>query len=80
MPTYVVIVDIFGAILAVVGFLMAFRQAFVRHVLGLKPAAQSPSGEEDEDPLAYGLRISGIMIMVFGIALAGMMTLAHFSS
>lgn len=80
MPAYVVIIDIFGAILAVVGFLMAFRQAFVRQVLGLQPAAQSSSGEDDEDPLTYALRISGIMIMVFGVALAGMMTIAHLSS
>ena len=79
MPTYVVIVDIFGAVLAVVGFIMAFRQAFVRDLLGLKTTPRPSPQPDDEDPLTYVLRIAGIMMAVFGIALAGMMTLAHLS-
>lgn len=79
MPTYLVIVDIFGAVLAVVGFVMAFRQAFVRDLLGVKATPRSSSQPDDEDPLTYVLRIAGIMMAVFGIALAGMMTLAHLS-
>ena len=78
MPTYLVIVDIFGAVLAVVGFVMAFRQAFVRDLLGLT-STLSPAQEtgDEEDPLTYVLRIAGIMIMIFGVGFAGMMTLAH---
>lgn len=79
MPTYVVIVDIFGTVLAVVGFVMAFRQAFVRNLLGVKATPQSLTQPDDQDPLTYVLRIAGIMMAVFGIALAGMMTLAYLS-
>ncbi|WP_232307718.1 hypothetical protein [Sphingobium chungbukense] len=35
-----------------------------------------PAGE-GVDPLTYVLRIAGVMIMVFGIAIGGMLTLFH---
>lgn len=76
----VFLVDLFGGALAVIGFHMAFRQAFVcnawrrLHANGVPPAKnQSPVSE----PAQYGLRISGIMIMIFGIALSMMVTLFH---
>ncbi|MFA7595576.1 MAG: hypothetical protein WCY92_04395 [Novosphingobium sp.] len=79
MSAHVLIVVLFGAVLAVIGFTMAFRQAFVRRLLGRsrRSPSQLSQGNGDEDPSTYILRIAGIMIMVFGIALGGMMTLFH---
>ena len=78
MPGYVIVVDVFGIVLVVVGFHMAFRQPFVRQLLGRPVSPPSHLSEgDDEDPLAYILRIAGVMIMVFGIAIGGMLTLFH---
>lgn len=80
MPGHVLVVDFFGFLLAIIGFNMAFRQAAVRRMLG-RPAAPRRSKEEevDADPLTYGLRIAGVMMMIFGIVLAGMVTLVSLS-
>lgn len=78
MPRYMILVDIFGAILVAIGFSMAFRQLFVRRLFGLKLEPRAPHGSDDEeDPLTYILRIAGIMIMVFGFALAMMTTMVY---
>lgn len=76
MPGYVIAVDAFALILIITGFSMAFRQPFVRRLLGASasPPSSVPSGD-GEDPLTYILRIAGVMIMVFGIAIGGMLTL-----
>ena len=74
MPAYVLIVDVFGLILAVIGFSMAFRQDFVRRLVG-RPPRPAASVNENSDPLTYILRIAGIMIMAFGIAIGGMVTM-----
>lgn len=78
MPGYVIAVDVFGLVLVILGFHMAFRQALVRRLLG-RPMQPRPKGSEgnDDEPLTYILRIAGVMIMVFGIALGGMLTLFH---
>ncbi len=72
MSTHVVLVDLFGFILMVCGFSMAFRQSFVRRVFGWK---QAPGGNGSPDAATYALRIAGVMIMAFGFALAMMVTL-----
>ena len=79
MPGYVLTVDIFGFVLAVIGFAMAFRQAAVRRLLGRprRPPSQFRQGSDGGDPLTYILRIAGVMIMVFGLVIAGMVTLFH---
>ncbi|OYW87979.1 MAG: hypothetical protein B7Z20_03720 [Sphingobium sp. 32-64-5] len=81
MPLSVLIVDGFGAILAVAGFAMAFRQRFVRGLFGQPPKPPAPSRSDHDDPapdpLTYILRIAGVMMMGFGIVLAGMVTLYH---
>jgi len=78
MPRYVLIVDFFGALLAITGFMMAFRQAAVRRLIGKPPTASSIARQTDhDDPLTYVLRIAGVMIMVFGIVIGGMVTLFH---
>lgn len=64
-----------GLALAFLGFGMAFRQAGVRRLLG-RPAPPRRHGE-DEDPLAYGLRIAGVMIMAFGIVITVMFAIVH---
>lgn len=74
MSARVLIVDAFGLILTLIGFAMAFRQSFVRRVFGWSRPA-SRTDRDEGDPVAYVLRISGTMIMVFGIALGMMVTL-----
>jgi hypothetical protein len=76
MPTHVLIIDAFGIVLAIAGFMMAFQQRIVRGFFGRQgnPTAGN-SAEQDQDPLTYIRRISGTMIMVFGIALGLMVTL-----
>lgn len=57
---------------------MAFRQTVVRRLLKRPELSGSRMPQSNEnDPLTYVLRIAGIMIMVFGIVIAGMMTLIH---
>ena len=78
MPGYVLIVIAVGLILAATGFTMAFRQTAFRRLIGRpQPPASSgqPSVGGSEDPLTYILRIAGVMIMVFGVVIAGMVTL-----
>lgn len=74
MPGYVLIVDFFAVVMAIIGFVMAFRQTFVRRLIG-RPASQIRHGNGDQGPLTYVLRIAGVMIMAFGIAIGGMVTL-----
>lgn len=64
-----------GLCLAIAGFTLAFRQAWVRKRMG-RPAAPRLAGE-DEDALAYALRIGGVMVMAFGVIIAGMFTAFH---
>lgn len=64
-----------GLCLAITGFTLAFRQAWVRKLLDRPAPARLAS--EDEDPLAYVLRISGVMIMALGVIIAGMFTAFH---
>ncbi|EPR17682.1 hypothetical protein AI27_09855 [Sphingomonas sp. BHC-A] len=77
MPGYVFLVDIFAVILAITGFSMAFRQSFVRRLIGRPPPPTSPlvAANSDEEPITYVLRIAGVMLMIFGIAIGGMVTL-----
>jgi hypothetical protein len=77
MSGYLIIV-LLGLILVLLGFSMAFRQSTVRRLLG-RPAPPR-SHDEDEDPLAYALRISGVMIMAFGVAIGVMFTIVHILS
>jgi uncharacterized protein YjeT (DUF2065 family) len=79
VPGYILIVDIFGLVLMVIGFVMAFRQDTARRVLGRPPRPPSLRGrhQDSDDPLTYILRIAGTMIMVFGAAIAVMVTLFH---
>jgi hypothetical protein len=76
MPAYVIAVDVLGLVCAVIGFTLAFRQRFVRRLLGRpRHDARSGDGGEEGDPLTYVLRIAGVMVMTFGVAIAGMVTL-----
>ena len=73
MPGYVIAIAVFGFMLATVGFCMTFRQSAIRRALNrpLKPTQFAEDGSR-EDAMTYILRIAGVMIMVFGIAIAGM--------
>jgi hypothetical protein len=80
VPRYVLIVDLFCLIAAVTGFMMAFRQSLVRRLIG-RPASRASSTavqNDAADPITYILRISGTMVMVFGLAIGGMVTLFNF--
>ena len=81
MPHHVILIDILGIVMVIVGFTMAFRQGFVRRLLN-QPAVARGNGHDDHghdddegDALSYVLRLSGVMIMLFGFALGGMFTL-----
>ena len=65
MPGYVLIADVFAAILAFAGFTMAFRQSTVRRLIGRSPPVSSiapadvdESRHAGESPLAYALRVA----------------------
>jgi len=80
MPAHVLVADLFGIVLAVVGFHMAFRQHVVRALWdrgraarGLRPKPRAPRAEAD-DPVHYALIIFGMMLFAFGIIIVGFMT------
>lgn len=75
VPGYVLIVDFFCMIFAVIGFTMAFRQRVARRWIGRPQAKSAMTSAGGGDPITYILRISGTMIMVFGVAIGGMVTL-----
>lgn len=79
MPRYVVMVDTFGLLLAMTGFCMAFRQGFVRRLIRQppQPAKNQTAKAGHDDPLTYVLRISGVMIMIFGMVIGGMVTMIN---
>jgi hypothetical protein len=81
MPGSVLIVDVFGLILAIIGFNMAFRQTAIRRRLGrpLPPPAQLREQNDSGDPLTYIMRIAGVMVMIFGIVIGGAVTLFNFA-
>lgn len=56
---------------------MAFKSNAFRRVTRMAPPSATGSGGGDVDPLAYISRIAGVMIMMFGIVLAGMFTLVY---
>ena len=65
MSAHVVIVDLFGLVLVALGFSMAFRQSFVRRMLGWSPA---PGKTCEADPTAYGRSTAGGRARGFGSA------------
>lgn len=79
MSARVILVDLVGLLLAVLGFHMAFRQPLVRRwwrrLSPPDPAAPPPPAYADgEDPTHYALIIFGMMILAFGVILAAFTT------
>jgi hypothetical protein len=82
MPMTVIIVDVAGLLLAVVGFFLAFRQENVRRwwaSIRRRPTGSLMRPLTNEDPAYYVLRIAGVMISAFGIVISLLFTLAHFT-
>ncbi len=83
MPMTVVVVDVSGLLLVLLGFHLAFRQNFVRHWWGVlrlgRPRSAPPQRLTDDDPARYILRISGMMILAFGVVISMLFTLASYS-
>ena len=81
MPTTVIVIDLIGFLLVLLGFHLAFRQELVRRWWGIWRDEQHRPREAppltDDDPVRYVLRISGVMILAFGIVLSLLFTLAH---
>jgi hypothetical protein len=80
MSITVVAIDLLGLVFVAGGFLMSFRQHVVRNALSWwKPesallAHRDPAGQ---DPIAYILRIFGVMLMAFGAVVAISITLIN---
>ncbi|RYD44300.1 MAG: hypothetical protein EOP63_06395 [Sphingomonadales bacterium] len=83
MPMTVIIVDLIGFLLVVLGFHLAFRQEFVRLWWGIlrhgRLRSAPPPPLMEDDPARYILRISGMMILAFGIVISMLFTLANYS-
>ena len=83
MPLTVIVVDLIGFLLVVLGFHLAFRQDFIRFWWGVlrhsRPRSILPPPLTDDDPARYILRISGMMILAFGVVISLLFTLASFS-
>ena len=77
MSASLLAIDLLGIILAILGVLMAFRPATFRRLMRMPPPAARDGEDGPTDPLTYLLRIAGVMILMFGIVLAGMFTLVY---
>jgi len=61
-----------GILLAIIGFYLAFQQDFVRRLWRCRsPGRANVFVEPEDDPVRYILRILGVMVMAFGLAIAG---------
>jgi len=78
LSPYALAILVLGLIAAVAGFLLAFRQGFVRRLVrrlsGRDPAVPLRQRERGEDPVHYAMIISGIMLMAFGTLIAAFST------
>jgi hypothetical protein len=78
---HVLAVDLAGALLALAGFLLAFRQRALRRLWDRHRARRGrrplSSGAEDTatDPAHYAMIIFGTMMMAFGIIIAAFTTI-----
>lgn len=77
MPTQVLVATILGFTLAIAGFLMAFKPSHFRRGPHLSAHSAPREAGGAPGPLGYALRIAGVMIMMFGIVLAGMFMLVY---
>ena len=77
VPRYVLVIDFVCLIFALIGFTMGYRQAFVRRIFSLSPQSSAGGSESGGDHITYILRISGTMVMVFGIAIGVIVTLFY---
>lgn len=70
MTTHTLIVDALALLAMVAGFLIAFRQSWVRRLvrrLSGRSSARPAEGAPGEDPLHYAMIIAGVMLMAFGL-------------
>ena len=73
-------VDIFAAIIVLIGFNVAFRHKAVLGMFGQSPG-DSALGKDEPDQLASVFRIAGVMLMAFGITICAFANLiAHYST
>ena len=72
-------VDIFAAIIVLIGFNVAFRHKAVLNMFGQSPGDSArETGEPDQ--LASVFRIAGVMLMAFGVTICAFANLiAHYS-
>jgi len=75
LSAYAIAILVLGLLAAAAGFLLAFRQSWlrrlVRRLAGRDPAIpRRGTRERGEDPVHYAMIISGIMLMAFGILIA----------
>lgn len=77
MQTYVVIIDLIGLSLMVLGIHLAFRQEQVRAWLARLRGCQrvQPRPPAEDDPAHYVMRIAGMMMAAFGVVICLMFTM-----
>ncbi len=78
LSPYALAILVLGTLAAIAGFLLAFRQSWVRRLVrrlsGRDPAVPRRQRQRGEDPVHYAMIISGIMLMTFGILIAAFTT------
>jgi uncharacterized membrane protein len=78
LSPYTLIVDALALLAALAGFLLAFRQSWVRRTVrrfsGRDPHIPRRSHAHGEDPVQYAMIIAGVMLMAFGLIMFGFTT------
>ncbi len=64
----IVAIDVFAAVVVLIGFHLAFRQKVVREMLG-RPADNGVEAAGNPDDLASVFRIVGVMLMAFAVTI-----------
>lgn len=81
MTVTVIVVDLIGVLLALIGFHLVFRQRTVRRwwarLRGRASGSTAPFA--DQDSTRYALRIAGMMILAFGVVIALFFTLVYWT-
>ncbi|MCW1383788.1 hypothetical protein OLX02_13245 [Novosphingobium sp. KCTC 2891] len=84
MVVTVIFVDLLGLALIVLGTTLAFRQNAVLGWWAIRRQRRDPRGRTappgDGSPAQYALRIAGVMLLAFGLAISLLFTLFYLAT